>query len=248
MCYLLNAFSCTNWHIWKKLRKYIFMFTWLKVVPTIKIGTHMGPLCHVKNVTFWKFSWYCEKTRWKALYFYMINMICMMCVFIWIFTQLYFYLIDDSYVGQKYGIEFSCQFRCRNMSRETIKWSCHTPPRGPTARRINPICSILPLNGRMCSNVSKWFLKCCNLVCYLPKICIFFIKQAISPWVPNWLFVKMTSQPQIIDCNHGYFVMIVKIGYENIASVSNLWYTYETNANSNINLYVHRPSINLNPR
>ena len=118
MCYLLNAFSCTNWHIWKKLRKYIFMFTWLKVVPTIKIGMHTGPLCHVKNVTFWKFSWYCEKTRWKALYFYMINMICMMCVFIWIFTQLHFYLIDDSYVGQKYGIEFSCQFRCRNMSCE----------------------------------------------------------------------------------------------------------------------------------
>ena len=68
----------------------------------------------------------------------------------------------------------------------------------------------------MCSNVSK-----CNLVCYLRKICIFFIKQAISPWVPKWLFVKMTSQPQIIDCNHGYFVMIVKMGYENIASVSN---------------------------
>ena len=119
MCYLLNALSCTDWHIWKKLRKYIFMFTRLKVVPTIKIGAHTGPLCHVKNVTFWKFSWYCEKTRWKALYFYMINMICMMCVFIWIFTQLHFYLIDDSYVGQKYGIEFSCQFRCRNMSCET---------------------------------------------------------------------------------------------------------------------------------
>ena len=119
MCYLLNALSCTDWHIWKKLRKYIFMFTRLKVVPTIKIGTHTGPSCHVKNVTFWKFSWYCEKTRWKALYFYMINMICMMCVFIWIFTQLHFYLIDDSYVGQKYGIEFSCQFRCRNMSCET---------------------------------------------------------------------------------------------------------------------------------
>ena len=99
---------------------YIFMFTWLKVVPTIKIGKHTGPLCHVKNVTFWKFSWHCEKTRWKALYFYMINMICMMCVFIWIFTQLHFYLIDDSYIGQKYGIEFSGQFRCRNMSCETI--------------------------------------------------------------------------------------------------------------------------------
>ena len=119
MCYLLNALSCTDWHIWKKLQKYIFMFTRLKVVPTIKIGTHTGPLCHVKNVTFWKFSWYCEKTRWKALYFYMINMICMMCVFIWLFTQLHFYLIDDSFVGQKYGIEFSCQFRCRNMSCET---------------------------------------------------------------------------------------------------------------------------------
>ena len=48
LCHLLNALSCTNWHIWKKLRKYIFMFTWLKVVPSIKIGTHKGPLCHVK--------------------------------------------------------------------------------------------------------------------------------------------------------------------------------------------------------
>ena len=53
-------------------------------------------------------------------------MICMMCVFIWIFTQLHFYLIDDSYVGQKYGIEFSCQFRCRNMSCETISVSTYS--------------------------------------------------------------------------------------------------------------------------
>ena len=44
----------------------------------------------------------------------MINMICMTCVFISIFTQLHFYLLDDNY-----GIEFSCQFRCRNMSCET---------------------------------------------------------------------------------------------------------------------------------
>ena len=51
----------------------------------------------------------------------------------------------------------------------------------------------------------------------------FFIKQAISPWVPKWLFV--TPQLQIIYYNHGYFAMIVKIGYENIASVANLWYT-----------------------
>ena len=54
----------------------------------------------------------------------------------------------------------------------------------------------------------------------------FFIKQAISLWVSKWRFVKMTSHPQIIYYNHGYFAMTVKIGYENIASVSNLWYTY----------------------
>ena len=44
----------------------------------------------------------------------------MMCVFIWIFTQLHFYKIDEFYDGQKYGIEFSRQFMCRSMSCETI--------------------------------------------------------------------------------------------------------------------------------
>ena len=140
MCYLHNASSCTKWHIWKNPRKYIFMFTELKVVHTIKIGAHTGPLCHVKNVPSWKFSWFCEKSRWRALSFFMINQICMMRPFIWIYTMQHLYLIDGSYDDHKYGIAFSWQLGCRNMSCETIMASCHILSWGPTTWRINPNC------------------------------------------------------------------------------------------------------------
>ena len=92
-----------------------------------------GPLVSREKCYFLKVFLILWKKRDGKLYlFFIVNMICMMCVFIWIFTELPFYLIDDSYAGQKYGIEFSCQFRCRNMSCET------------TMRRnlkIVPICS-----------------------------------------------------------------------------------------------------------
>ena len=95
------------------------MFTELKVVHTIKIGTHTGPLCHTENVPSWMFSWYCEKSRWKALSFFMINIIWIMRPLIWIFTKQHFYLIHGPYGHQKYGIAFSWPIRCHNMSCET---------------------------------------------------------------------------------------------------------------------------------
>ena len=79
-------------------------------------------------------------------------------------------------------------------------------------------------------------------------MCIFVIKQVISPWVPKRLFVKMTTQLKMICRNHGYFGIILKIWHENITLESNLCYTYKINANSTINIYVHRPTINPNPK
>ena len=119
MFYLFNAVNCAIWHIQKKHQKYIFMFTELKVVHTIKIGTHTGPLCHTENVPSWMFSWYWEKSRWKALSFFMINMIWIMRPLIWIFTKQHFYLIHGPFGQQKYGIAFSWPIRCHNMSCET---------------------------------------------------------------------------------------------------------------------------------
>ena len=53
-------------------------------------------------------------------------------------------------------------------------------------------------------------------------MCIFVIKQVISPWVPKRLFVKMTTQLKMICRNQGYFGMILKIWHENITLESNL--------------------------
>ena len=47
-------------------------------------------------------------------------------------------------------------------------------------------------------------------------MCIFFIKQAISPWVPKQLFVEMTAQLKMICRNHGNLALILKIRYGNI--------------------------------
>ena len=36
------------------------------------------------------------------------------------------------------------------------------------------------------------------------------MKQVISPFVSKWLFVKMTTQLEMIYCNHGYCAIMVK--------------------------------------
>ena len=223
MFYLFNAVSCAIWHIQKKHQKYIFMFTELKVVHTIKIGTHTGPLCHTENVPSWMFSWYCEKSRWKALSFFMINMIWIMRPLIWIFTKQHFYLIHGPYGHQKYGIAFSWPIRCHNMSCETIKASCRILSCGLTTWWIDPNCKVLPLNCRIFSNVSKWILKYCNLACIIcKKIRIFLMKRIMSLWGPKWLLVKMTTKLKMIFCNHGYGPIMIETWYANVILGSNL--------------------------
>ena len=45
---------------------------------------------------------------------------------------------------------------------------------------------------------------------YLQKLCIFFTKPVISPFLSNWLFGKMTTQLKTICGYHGYCAIMVK--------------------------------------
>ena len=125
------------------------------------------------NVPSGRFSWYCEKSGWKARSFFTINMIWIMRPLIWIFTKQHFYLIHGPYDHQKYGIAFSWPIRCHIMSCETIKASCRILFCGPTTWWIDPNCKVLSLNGRIFSNASKLILKYCNLACIICKKYVF---------------------------------------------------------------------------
>ena len=48
------------------------------------------------------------------------------------------------------------------------------------------------------------------------------MKQAISPRVPKWLCLKLTTRVKIISCYHGYYVIMEKTWYRNIILGSNL--------------------------